>query len=43
MNVLAYSAIYNGSYMLPETVITLVVIALILAREKAIAGKANPA
>jgi thiamine transporter len=43
MNVLAYSAIYNGSYMLPETVVTLVVIALILAREKAIAGKKNPA
>jgi thiamine transporter len=43
MNVLAYSAIYNASYMLPETVITLVVIGLILAREKKIAAKGNPA
>jgi thiamine transporter len=43
MNVLAYSAIYNASYMLPETVITLVVIGLILGREKAIAGKTKPA
>lgn len=43
MNVLAYSAIYNASYMLPETVITLVVIGFILAREKAIAAKGNPA
>ncbi len=37
MNVLVYSAVYNASYMLPETVITLIVIALILAREKAVA------
>jgi thiamine transporter len=43
MNVLAYSAIYNASYMLPETVITLVVIGLILAREKTIARGTKPA
>jgi thiamine transporter len=36
MNVLIYSAVYNASYMLPETVITLIVIVLILAREKAV-------
>jgi len=39
MNVLDYSSIYNASFMLPETVITLVVIGLILAREKAMAGR----
>lgn len=43
MNVAAYSAIYNASYMLPETVITLVVIALILAREKSVAARGTPA
>jgi thiamine transporter len=43
MNVLAYSAIYNASYMLPETAVTLVVIALILAREKRIAGRPSAA
>jgi thiamine transporter len=43
MNVLVYSAIYNASFMLPETVITLVVIGLILAREKAITAKAKTA
>jgi thiamine transporter len=43
MNVLAYSSIYNASYMLPETVITLVVIGLILAREKKRTAGENPA
>jgi thiamine transporter len=43
MNVLAYSAIYNASYMLPETVITLLVIGVIMAREKKITGGENPA
>ncbi len=38
MNVLVYSAVYNASYMLPEAVITLIVIGLILAREKAVAA-----
>ncbi len=43
MNVLAYSAVYNASYMLPETVVTLVVIGLILAREKTIAAREKSA
>jgi thiamine transporter len=33
MNVWAYSAIYNAGYMLPETVVTLIVIGLILRWE----------
>ncbi len=41
MNVWVYSAVYNASYMLPETAITLVVIALILTREKTIAQGRN--
>jgi thiamine transporter len=42
MSIWVYSAIYNASYMLPETAVTVVVIALILAREKAIAkGKGD--
>jgi thiamine transporter len=34
MNVALYSAVYNASYMLPETVLTLIVIGLILRWEK---------
>jgi thiamine transporter len=34
MNVAIYSAVYNAGYMLPETVLTLIVIGLILRWEK---------
>lgn len=34
MNVWVYSALYNASYMIPETVITIIIIALILAKER---------